>query len=133
MNHIFHTRIVWHQYLFLVVVGLLAFHLLWIRAILLAAVCMLLLVVFIERFIHTTYTVTTEGMLILYMGRFSKSKNIAIKDIVSVEKRYLLKIGSFYLTSYLLIHYSKDKYVSVLPVKEREFIDTVEKEQKKCN
>lgn len=92
---------------------------------------MLLIVFLIERFIHTTYTVTNQGEVIVYKGRFSKSKTILIKDIISVDKRYIMKIGSFYATSYLLIWCINDKYIPVWPVKEREFIDIIEKQQQK--
>lgn len=131
MNRIFHTRITPYQYLFLILVGFLTFWMLWQKFIIPATACALLLVFFIERFIHTTYTITTDGSLVLHWGRFSKKKTIAIGKIISVEKKYILKIGGFCLTSYLLIHYEGNKYISVLPVKEREFINTIEKEQSK--
>lgn len=131
MNRIFHTRITWYQYLFLILLGLLAFYLLWTKTIIIAALCMLLIVFGIERFIHTTYTITPQGELILYKGRFSRPKTILTKDIVSVDKRYIMKIGAFYATSYLLICSVDNKYTPVWPVKEREFIEAIEKQQQK--
>ena len=71
MNRIFHARIVPGQYLFLLLVAVLAFWSLWEKNILLAAVCMLGLVFLIERLIHTTYILTTEGTLRIDRGRFS--------------------------------------------------------------
>ena len=38
-----------------------------------------------------------------------------------------MKFGRFSVTEYVLIEYGKDKYVSVMPVKEREFIEWLEK------
>jgi len=123
MNRIFHARITWYQYFYLILLGVLAFYLLWIKTIILAALCMLLLVFFIERFIHTTYTITTNDKLIISTGRFTKTKTIDITDIVSVEKKHSAKMGRFSVTSYLLIRYSTNKYVAVLPIREKEFIN----------
>lgn len=123
MNRIFHARITWYQYLFLILTGSLAFWLLWDKAILMALLCMLLLIILIERFIHTTYTVTPQEELVISHGRFSRNRRIHLADIQSVEKQYVMKAGSFYLTSFVLIAYKENKYVSVLPVKEKEFIE----------
>ena len=38
-----------------------------------------------------------------------------------------MKFGNFAVTNYLLIEYGNGKYASVLPVKEKEFIELIEK------
>ena len=76
MNRIFHARIAWYQYFLLIVLGANAFGFLWCKYILLAVFMMLLLIVVIEQVIHTTYTVTPEGELILSYGRFTRKKTI---------------------------------------------------------
>ncbi len=38
-----------------------------------------------------------------------------------------MKFGSFSVTDYILIEYGKGKFVSVMPVKEREFAELLEK------
>ena len=127
MNRIFHVRITWYQYLHLILLGGLAFFLLWDKNIALAAVCMILLIRLIERFIYTTYTITTDGQLILSTGRFSKPKTVWVKDIVSVERRTSVKIGRFAILRYILIGSNNGGYMSVLPIKEQEFIDLLDK------
>ncbi|KAA5376951.1 ABC transporter, partial [Phocaeicola dorei] len=57
MNRIFHARIAMGQYLFLILIGILAVYMLWYKSPFLAAIFMLWLVVIIEKLIHTTYTV----------------------------------------------------------------------------
>lgn len=86
MNRIFHARIAMGQYLFLILIGILAVYMLWYKSPFLAAIFMLWLVVIIEKLIHTTYTVTPDGKLVLSFGRFSRSKEILMKDITSVER-----------------------------------------------
>ena len=49
------------QYLFLILIGILAVYMLWYKSPFLAAIFMLWLVVIIEKLIHTTYTVRPTG------------------------------------------------------------------------
>lgn len=126
MNRIFHTRITWYQHLYFVLLGGLTFFLLWDKSIILAVVCMLLLVFLIERLIHTTYTLTTDGRLILSAGRFTKPKTVWLKDIVSVKQRCSVRVGRCAALHYVLIECASGRYISVLPVKEQEFIDLLE-------
>lgn len=129
MNRIFHARIAWYQYFLLVVLGANAFGFLWCKYIVLAAFMMLLLIVVIEQVIHTVYTITSQDELILSYGRFTRKKTIPVKDIVSVQKHHSMKFGRFSVTEYVLIEYGKGKYVSVMPVKEQEFIELLEKKR----
>ena len=119
MNRIFHARIVWYQYFLLVVLGVNAFGFLWCKNIILATLMMLFLIVVIEQIIHTVYTVTADGLLLLNYGRFIRKKTIPIAEITSIRKVHSMKFG--------LIEYGKGKYASVLPVKEKEFIELIEK------
>lgn len=130
MNRIFHVRILWYQYVYLLLLGFLTFFLLWDKNIILAAICMVLIVVLIERFIHTTYTLTNDGKLILFTGRFSKTKTIWLKDIVSVERRHSVKIGGSSLLHYVMIGLNSGRYVSVVPMKEQEFVELLEERRK---
>jgi Predicted membrane protein len=125
MNRTFHTRISWYQYAYLILIGLLAFWMLWIKAIIPAVLCMILVVFLIERFIHTTYTIT-DNRLIIYLGRFAKTKAICLKDIHSVERRQS-HFGRLTNTSFILIQYKLNKYTSVMPMNERDFIDLLDK------
>lgn len=127
MNRIFHTRITWYQYLFLLILGVNAFAALWCKYIILAVVVMLLLIVLIEQIIHTTYTITPDGKLILYRGRFTRQQTILIEEIIAVRKVHSMKFGRFSVTEYVLIEYGSDKFASVLPAKEEEFLKLLEK------
>ena len=54
MNRIFHARIAMGQYLFLILIGILAVYMLWYKSPFLAAIFMLWLVVIIEKLIRPT-------------------------------------------------------------------------------
>lgn len=126
MNRIFHARIAMGQYLFLILIGSLTVYMLWNRLPLPAALFMLWLVVIIEKLIHTTYTVTPDGKLVLFFGRFSRGKEILLKDITSVERASSMQVGRFALMRYVLVKYGGGKCAVLLPVKEEEFIRLLE-------
>ena len=122
MNRIFHARIAMGQYLFLILIGILAVYMLWYKSPFPAAIFMLWLVVIIEKLIHTTYTVTADNRLLLFFGRFSRGREILLKDITSVERTSSMRIGKFAVMRYVLVRYGEGKCVALLPVKEEEFI-----------
>lgn len=102
MNRIFHARIAIGQYLFLVLTTIIVVYAMWMQHAVMAILFMLLLVIAIERLIHTTYTLTTDDKLLLFYGRFSRSEEISLKDIISVERASSMKIGRFAVMRYVL-------------------------------
>lgn len=130
MNRIFHARIAWYQYFLLAVLTVNAVGALWCKYILPAVLFMLMLIVVIEQIIHTVYTVTADGNLEISRGRFIRKKVIPISEITIIQKYRSMKFGSFSVTDYLLIEYGKGKFASVMPVKEREFVELIEKKMK---
>ena len=100
---------------------------LWCKYILPAVLFMLMLIVVIEQIIHTAYTVTTNGNIEISRGRFIRKKVIPISEITTIQRYRSMKFGSFSVTDYILIEYGKDKFASVMPVKEREFVELIEK------
>ena len=127
MNRIFHARIAWYQYFLLVVLTVNVVGALWCKYILPAVMLILMLIVVIEKIIHTVYTVTPDGILEISTGRFIRKKVIPISEITAIRKCHSMKFGRFSVTEYVLIEYGKGKFVSVMPVKEREFVELLEK------
>ncbi|MCD8182992.1 MAG: PH domain-containing protein [Bacteroides sp.] len=123
MNRVFHARIAAGQYLFLSLVTFITVFCMWQKHAAVGVFAMLLLVFTIERLIHTTYTVTPQGTLELYYGRFARRKTLLLKDITSVERASSMRVGRFAGMRYVLIHYGvMGQSVALLPVKEGEFI-----------
>jgi len=127
MNRIFHARIAWYQYFLLVVLTVNVVGALWCKYILPAVLLILMLIVVIEQIIHTVYTVTPDGILEISTGRFIRKKVIPISEITAIRKCHSMKFGRFSVTEYVLIEYGKGKFASVMPVKEREFVELLEK------
>lgn len=127
MNRIFHARIAWYQYLVLTLFTINGVAALWSKYIILAVLLLLFVIVLIEQIIHTSYTVTTDGTLEVYRGRFSRKKIIPIREITSVDVCRSMRFGRFSVTRYVLIGYGKEKYEALMPVREREFVEMLEK------
>lgn len=115
------------MYLFIALIAALAVYFLWNRMPVGCVAMLLLLVMAIERVIHTTYTITTDGRLVVSYGRFQKPVVIAVREVRRVEKLRGLHFGRHCLVEYLLVCYGDEKHVAVMPVKEDEFLETLHK------
>ena len=62
---------------------------------------------------------------VVYYGRFMRKRIIPIKSVRRIEKCRHLRLRKHSLLSYLLIIYDNEKYISVMPVKEDEFLETL--------
>ncbi|NCC10735.1 MAG: ABC transporter [Bacteroidia bacterium] len=131
MNRLFHARIRWYQYALLSLLGAGFLSAFWYKQGVWAVLLAVLLILVIERIIHTLYTITTDGYLVVYHGRFVREKKISIQEISAVNRSHSMKFGSFSVTHYLLVEYGDGKFISLCPDKEQEFIDCIEKHKKK--
>jgi len=129
MNRIFHARIAIGQYLFLLLVSGVVIWALWDKQIVLAVLMVILLVLGIEKLIHTTYTLTSDGNLVLYYGRFMKGKTISLQEITEVERVCQMRLFGVGLMRCVLVHHG-NKTEALMPVKEKEFIDEINKKRK---
>ena len=125
MNRVFHARITWYHLLFLVLVSVCTVYLVWHKQALGALLFSLVLLVLIESVIHTTYTVTAEGLLVIAKGRFYKKRTIPIEEILSIERKRSMTVFNCSVTHFVLIRWGYDKYVALIPVKEKEFIQLI--------
>lgn len=126
MNRTFHARIAAAHYAFLLVATAAALYGLWQRHAVLAAVFAFLLVVAIERLIHTTYTLTPDGRLLVYYGRFARGKAIRLSSVVAVERVSSMRVGRFALMRYVLVRYGRGQCVALLPDDEEAFVRALE-------
>ena len=125
MNRVFHARITWYHLLFLVLVSVCTVYLVWHKQALGALLFSLVLLVLIECVIHTTYTVTAEGLLVIAKGRFYKKRTIPIGEILSIERKRSMTVFNCSVTHFVLIRWGYDKYVALIPVKEKGFIQLI--------
>lgn len=125
MNRSFQGRITIGMMIIFLIFLLLTFYYGWHKNI--VALPLLALVIFwIERLLHTSFTITSTGYLIIYKGRFSKEVKLDIQDILRIEKGISIysKLG---LYSYLNIIMKDGQEISVWPQQENEFLLYIKK------
>lgn len=127
MNRTFQGRITPGMFFIFILLLSITFYFGWNKNIL--AIPLLILVIFlIERILHTTFTITSSGLLIIHKGRFSKDIDINISDIEKIEKGTSLysKLGVY---AYLNIILKNGKEISVWPADEVSFLDWIKKKR----
>lgn len=127
MNRIFHVKITTGAYLFLVLFTAIMAFSFWNMQSLVGLVMALALIVIIESIIHSTYTLTSEGNLVVYRGRFLKTRTIPYTDITDVELKSTSGLGGVMTSQYVLVHYGDRKLLSLVPVKPKDFINALVK------
>lgn len=129
MNHIFHQRFTLTSKCGISLFTMLVFYLLWNKMALLALLVVIVIVMMIERVLHTTYTLMNDEngveQLVIYHGRFSKSKSIRVGDIVKVTRIKAV----FGLSCYLLVEYGACHLISLQPDNEELFMAELNKRQ----
>lgn len=107
----------------------LTFYFAWQKNVL-ASPLLVLVIFLLERLLHTSYTVTSSGYLIIQKGRFSKIVHLDIQDIVRIEKGISVyaKTG---LYSYLNLILNDGRVISIWPQQEDEFLSYIKKKHEK--
>lgn len=114
MNRTFHSKVRIDQIIYLILLTALCFFLIWEQQAILSTIIGLLMVVLIERIIHTEF-ILSDSVITINKGRFTKSKSIEYNDIVDVEIKTTTKFGSRYLMKYILLTLKDKKYVGITP------------------
>ena len=130
MNRSFHYRASWLNYTCIIVVAVAAMYSLWHRSVVNAIVGFLLMgvvVLMIERIIHTVYVLTSDGRLVISRGRFSREMSVPVNEIIrmSVIRPKLLGVR------YILIEYGAGHETTVQPVNEEAFMREVRDRQER--
>lgn len=87
-------------------------------AVVVGVLLMLLTVVVIERLIHTTYTFTPDGWLVIDRGRLSRPVRIEVETIYGLRRIR----GMLLVTGHLIIEYGADHRATVMPDNEKAFV-----------
>lgn len=86
---------------------------------------LLLMVLIVERMIHTTYTVTTDKTLIIDRGKLSKVKVIPLTDIDRIDRINRMRIGGKPLITYLVVVLKSGTEHCITPRNEEDFIQCI--------
>lgn len=132
MDRIFHQRFTLASKCGIMIFTLLAFYFFWMRSTInacLGLIVMIVLVVMIERVIHTTYTLTSDGNLIISRGRFSRPLTIPVNEIIKVS----VMNTSMKLSHFILVEYGAGHLTSVQPEDDEAFLEELKKCQQKID
>ncbi len=130
MNRLFHAKIRMQSWLLLLVVLFVTLYAGWHRQGPVLLLGFLLLVLLVERMIHTSYMVT-DRVLEIHNGRFSKTRVIPLDRLIRIERVSGLRFFGKSPDSFLMITYGgadgERHEVAVIPQHEEEFVRFVEK------
>ena len=105
---------------------LLALYAFWIKNAVVGLVMAFLLIVLVERTLHSEYIIS-DGKLIINNGKLARAKTINIQEIHDCKPM----TSVFGLVRYLLLTYeASDRMISVQPQNEAAFITTLQKEMR---
>lgn len=120
MDRTFHHRLSVSSVLLAVMLSFLALSFFWYPSgnnALVGIMIVILVVVVVEREIHTSY-VLTDSTLRIVRGRFSPPVEVPLGDVVKVEKI----CGRLLLATYVLVEYGAGRRVSVRPENADDFV-----------
>lgn len=126
MKRTFHRKASIATLIFIGILALLTFYFFWQGKswnILCGIALLLLTAISIERLIHTTYSFTEDGRLVIDCGKVSQRHTIAIKDIERITPQHAL----FGIVRYLLIEYGAGKLRAIQPDNEVAFLEEFKK------
>lgn len=129
MNKIFHEKINAGKLCFLFIEIAIFAWFAWFKMAIPALLFLIAVVYTLEMLLHSTYTVTSDGKLIIYRGRFLKTTLLSLRDIDRIESNHFSFRVGLRLGSYLLIVMKNGKELGIRPEKEQEFIEYIEYKQ----
>lgn len=124
MKRTFHSRFTMSAKLTIILLGVASFLLMW-RMSIAALPVMIMLVISIERVIHTEYAFTEKGTLVISRGRFSRRTTINLDKVNDIRQMQNL------WGRWLVIECNDGSHTAVQPRNEGEFIRMIYKG--KCN
>ena len=132
MNRTFAHRVTLPAIVSVVIIAALALFFFWQRkpAMVVAATLLTVLdVSAIERLIHTTYTLTADGLLIISRGRFASRRVVSLEKVKEVSVRH----APFWLYRYVLIEYGSNSETTAMTDNDDAFVHEMRKRIKKLD
>lgn len=120
----YRARVQVGNWVLIAILSALTIYLIWDGNGLLIAGSLLLLLLIIERTIHTEYQLSEESLTV-NNGKLSKRLVVPMDSIKRIERIRRIRIGKNALITYLLIVYSEDRTVTVMPKEEEAFIKQI--------
>lgn len=120
----YRARVQVGNWVLIAILSALTIYLIWDGNGLLIAGSLLLLLLIIERTIHTEYQLSEESLTV-NNGKLSKRLVVPMDSIKRIERIRRIRIGKNALITYLLIVYGEDRTVAVMPKEEEAFVKQI--------
>lgn len=140
MNRQFHAKIPMMNYVLLAALLSVAISFIWSSEYiarqwigLLLAVVLVIMIIVIEKIINTTYTITSDGMLVIHNGKFSKDVAVAIEKIERIDRINRYRMGGKPLLTYLVVVVCDGTEHAVMPKNEEDFIKCIKRKRQQLN
>lgn len=137
MSRLFHARIRWQSWLYLMLILFVAVYAAWNQHPLWMTVSFIGLVLVIERIVHTSYRIT-DTHLIVHTTRFRADTVIPIADIARIDRvRGLRVLGRDFNSALLIVYQSCQgvgqpmRELALMPQNETDFVDYLTKKRQR--
>jgi len=132
MNRQFHAKIQLQSWLLLAAFLFLTGYAAWVKHPVFLCIGLLLMVVLIDRMIHTTYTVTSDSLL-LHTSRYVRDVAVPLSSIQRIDQIRTMRLFGKALSSYLLVTYADEqgetRQLSLMPKDDDEFVQYIQKKR----
>lgn len=129
MSRLFHARIRWQSWLYLVLILFVAVYAGWHRMPVVMTLAFLGLILVIERIVHTSYRIT-DTRLVVHTTRFRPDTVVPLASVVRIDRVRGLRLFGRDLNPALLVVYrvetdteGKTRELAVVPQNETDFVD----------
>ena len=131
MQRLFHAKIQFQSWVLLIAVLFVFTYSAWHKQPIILLLSLILLIVMIDRMIHTTYTIS-DTHLIIHTGKFSKDQLIPLENLIRLEKISGIRLFGKSFNSFLLLTFQvngaersqalEEKSLAVIPQNEDDFV-----------
>jgi len=125
LNKVFRSRTGAGHWLLIVIIAIAALWASWERQGIVFGICLLLLVLFIERIIHSSYIVSNCGTITIHKGRLIKDKKINVKDIKRIDGVGRNGLARLLMQRSLVLVMNNNEEIFITPADEEGFINYV--------
>lgn len=130
MNRQFHAKIQIQSWILLAAFLFLTVYAAWVRHPIFMAMGFLLMVILVERMIHTLYIVTDTSLRI-HTSRFVADREVPLADIRRIDEVSTMRLFGKSLHRFLMVVYAdaegQERQVAVMPARPAEFVDYIQK------
>ncbi len=126
MKRTFPSRIGIGDIVFVVCLIALTIYMMWSGGGLAIALSLLLVVLVVERTIHTEYSIDSHQLVVHY-GRFGRDRTVNLDSICRVERIRRLRLGHRTLMTFLVVVCNDGTELSIRPRDEEDFVETLTK------